>query len=142
MNDIYCTAPAGGGKGSSAPHNLKYVFDLAKMCSLRRRGLPTRPLVLGFLSHDGKHTCVDGDRVQLAEILDKLHRAGRTLSGTTSTVMTSRSCGPCSPGEDPYPISTALSPTTGPGLPPELRDRGGAGPRSAPTTSTWPPGRG
>ena len=97
---------------------------------------------MGFLAPDGKHAVVDGDRSKLAEILDTLHQAGRTLVGYNSASYDISILRAILAGEDPYPVSRALVHHDGPGLPPELRDRVVAGPRSAPTTSTWPPGRG
>ena len=85
MNTNYSTAPAGVGEApSSAPNNLKYVFDLAKSVLFDVEVYPPGRWCCGFLSYDGKHTCVDGDRVQLTAILDKIHRAGRTLVGYNS----------------------------------------------------------
>src|SRR5512135_2442027 len=85
MNTNYSTTPAGVGKApSSAPNNLKYVFDLAKSALFDVEVYPPGRWCCGFLAPDGKHWCVDGDRDLLAEILDKIAIGGRTLVGYNS----------------------------------------------------------
>ena len=126
MNDFYRTAPGGGGQGLSAPlHCTETRLRFAEDYSLRRRGLPKPAITLvrGLPGPDGKHAVVDGDRSKLAEILDTLHQAGRTLVGYNSASYDIPILRAILAGEDPYPVSRALVHHDGPGLPPELRDR-------------------
>ena len=130
MNTNYSITPAGVGKApSSAPNNLKYVFDLAKSVLFDVEVYPPGRWCCGFLSYDGKHTCVDGDRVQLTAILDKIHRAGRTLVGYNSRDYDIPILRAVLAGADVFQVSHALINYEGWGLPPELRDRAAHWPR-------------
>ena len=80
--------------------------------------------------HDGKYLCVDGDRDQLAEILETIATTGGTLvgyniDGYDLLILRAVLAGV----DDPYAISRQSSPTTVPDLPPELRDRANLWPR-------------
>ena len=130
MNTNYSTTPAGVGKApSSAPNNLKYVFDPAKSVLFDVEVYPPGRWCCGFLSYDGKHACVDGDRVQLTAILDKIHRAGRTLVGYNSRDYDIPILRAVLAGADVFQVSHALINYEGWGLPPELRDRAAHWPR-------------
>ena len=123
MNTNYSTTPAGVGKApSSAPNNLKYVFDLAKSVLFDVEVYPPGRWCCGFQSADGRYTCVDGDKALLATVLDKIHRAGRTLIGYNSGGYDLPVLRAILAGLDPLPISQACVGHTGRGLPLELRD--------------------
>jgi hypothetical protein len=124
MNNNHSTAPAGDSQSPSAPNNLKYTFDPANSVLFDTEVFPGQPTrwCCGFLSYDGKHTCVDGDRVQLAAILDKIHRAGRTLVGYNSRDYDIPILRAVLAGADVFQVSHALINYNGWGLPPELRD--------------------
>src|SRR5512142_3029135 len=123
MNTNHSTTPGRRGQPPSPPpNNLKYAFDPNRCVIFDTEVYPGR-WCCGFLAHDGKHHLVDGDRAQLAEILDKIARAGRTLVGYNSQAYDEPVLRAILAGEDAYAISHALVHYNGYGLPPELRER-------------------
>src|SRR5512135_596126 len=122
MSDSYSTTPTGGGQSPSAPTNSKYIFDPNRCIVFDAEVYPGRWCVGFLFPGREKSLCVDGDRAQLAEILDKIHKADRTLVGYNSAGYDLPVLRAVLAGLDPYPVSQACVAHTGRGLPPELRD--------------------
>ena len=123
MSTDHSTTPEGGGQGPIAPPTTqKYAFKPSKCIILDFEVYPHR-WCCGFLNPTtGRYFCVDGDRDQLAKVLDKIHRAGMvriTYNGDHYDEPLGRAI---LAGSDPYPISQALIAYEGWGLPPALRD--------------------
>jgi hypothetical protein len=129
MSDSYSTTPTGGGQSPSAPTHLKYIFDPNRCIVFDAEVYPGRWCVGFLFPGREKSLCVDGDRAQLAEILDKIARAGRTLVGYNSQDYDEPVLRAILAGEGAFQISRALIAYDGPGLPPELRDRAACWPR-------------
>jgi hypothetical protein len=112
----HSTTPLAGGQGTAAPSiTRKYAFDPSKTILLDVEVFPGQPTrwCCGFQSADGRYTCVDGDKALLATVLDKIHRAGRTLIGYNSGGYDLPVLRAILAGLDPLPISQACVGHTG-----------------------------
>ena len=125
ITNNYSTTPGWHGQSPSAsPNKLKYTFDPNRCIIFDCEVFPGPRWCVGFLFPGrGKYLCIDGDRARLAEILDKIHKADRTLVGYNSAGYDLPVLRAVLAGLDPYPVSRTLINYEGYGLPPELRDR-------------------
>ena len=137
MSNLYSTTPPGGGQVDSAQtidepsstNSSKYTFAPEKCILLDVEVYPGR-WCAGFTGPEGEHWCVDGDRDQLAEILETIATTGGTLvgyniDGYDLLILRAVLAGV----DDPYAISRQIVAHDGPDLPPELRNRANLWPR-------------
>ena len=128
MDTFDLTTPPGRGQGDCAPTISKYVFDPARIVIFDTEVFPGRWCV-GFLHPDGNRRCIDGDRAQLAEVLDRVAADGMALVGYNIDGYDIPVLRAILANTDPYPVSHALVHHDGPGQPESVRALIGGWPR-------------
>ena len=99
MNTNYSTTPAGDGKApSSAPNNLKYVFDPAKSVIFDVEVYPPGRWCCGFLAPMAATTASTATRPSSPTSWTRSTGPAGPWSATTAAATTCPSCGRSSPG--------------------------------------------